>query len=139
MADLTITAANVVWVSGIPPERSYNAGTTITAGQAVYRNTSSVWVLADNDSGTGATVAAASGIALNSASTGQPLAVAVNGSKINIGATTVKGEIYVLSSTAGGVCPAADLGSGDYVTILGIAEDTAGALSVVIKASGITV
>ena len=34
------------------------------------------------------------------------------------------GAVYVVSANAGGIAPVADLGSGDYVTLLGIATST---------------
>lgn len=136
MADLTITAGNVATVSDATIVRDRLAGATITAGQAVYLDTSAnTWKLADNDNT--ATTAAASGIALNGASSGQPLAVQTAG-VINMGATVTVGTIYVLSSTAGGVCPTTDLGSGDYVTIIGVGV-TAANIKLGFSVSGVQV
>lgn len=122
MADLSITAANVAYVSN-QSIRNGIAGATVTAGQAVYLDeTVNKYKLADNDnSSTTATVA---GIALNGASDGQPLAV-MSGGLIAIGGTVTVGEIYVLSSTAGGICPEADLGTSDYVSIIGVGTTAA--------------
>lgn len=122
MADISVTAGNVVTVSD--PEntitREYNAGATITAGQALYFDTATnKWKLADCDSGTAA-VRDLKGIALNGASDGQPLAVQTAG-LINLGATLAVGTIYTLSATAGGIAPAADLSTGEYTVILGVA------------------
>lgn len=122
MADLTITAANVVADSTATVVDAV-AGASITPGQVVYRDGSTGTVkLADNDSGTAA-ARSPYGIALNSASSGQPIAVLTKG-PITIGATVAASGIYVLSSTAGGICPAADLGSGDYTTIVGLGTST---------------
>jgi hypothetical protein len=52
-----------------------------------------------------------------------------------MGSIITAGTIYVLSSAAGGIAPAADLGASDYVTILGVGK-TATVLSVHIHASG---
>lgn len=133
MADLSITAANVVATAGTRVETG-TAGATITAGQAVYYDSeASTYKLADCDS---ATVAARSprGIALNGAASGQPLSVATKG-PVTIGATLTGGVVYYLSGTAGGICPVADLATGDYPTILGIAS-SASVLDVLVHESG---
>jgi hypothetical protein len=118
MADLTITAANVVKGSTAKTEVGIY-GATITAGQTVYQDASDKkYKLCDADSGTAA-VRTTRGIALNSGSDGQPAAVQTEGA-ITIGATVTVGTIYVQSDTPGGIMPAADLEAGDYVTVLGV-------------------
>jgi hypothetical protein len=134
MADLTITAANVIAGAGA---RTVNgtAGATITAGQAVYLDSAdSEYKLADCDSATAA-VRSPVGIALNGAADGQPLRVLTKG-PVTIGATMTAGTTYYLSQNAGGICPIGDLGSGDYRTILGIATSTT-VLDVLIQESGV--
>jgi hypothetical protein len=123
MADLTITAASVVAGSTAVKENG-TAGASVTAGQVVYKDASDAgkFKLADNDSATAA-VRAPYGIALHAAASGQPLSVLKSG-PITIGATVVAGDVYCLSSTAGGICPSADIASGDYNSILGIATST---------------
>lgn len=122
MADLTITAASVIAASD-SSNRGGTAGETITAGKAVYKNsTTNKYMLADSDSAT-AEARQASAIALNGASDGQPIQV-LSGGDITIGATLTAGTAYYLSGTAGGICPFADLGSGDYVCQIGIAKST---------------
>lgn len=134
MADLTITAANVVAGSGARTAAG-TAGATITAGQVVYLDSaSSTYKLADCDSATAA-VRSPAGIALNGASSGQPIDVLTSG-PITIGATLTAGVAYYLSATAGGICPVADLAAGDYPTIIGIATSTS-VLSVKIHESGV--
>lgn len=113
MADLTITAANVV---SYGTTSIGTAGATITAGQVVRLNTSLQLVLASDDSATNASIA---GIALHGASSGQPLAYHVKGS-IDVGATLSVGKVYVVS-TSGAICPVDDIASGEYITILGVA------------------
>jgi len=120
MADITVTAANVKVVSGAV-KRTENAGATITAGQAVYLDSSTKWALCDAD--TEAT-AACDGIALHASLDGQPLTV-MSGGTLNLGATLTVGEPYVVSTTAGGIAPESDLASGDFVTYLGTALTTA--------------
>jgi hypothetical protein len=122
MADLSITAANVVAGTGSTKENGV-AGETITAGQALYKDgTTGKWKKADTNSGT-AGVRACTGIALNGASDGQPLAVLTKG-PITIGATLTAGVAYYLSGTAGGICPVGDLTTGDYPCLLGMATST---------------
>lgn len=122
MADLTITAANVAAGSGATIERAYNAGATITAGQAVYFDTvTNTWKLCDADSS--ATVGALGGVALHAAASGQPLAVLTAGN-ITIGATVAVGRVYVASATPGGIAPHSDLTTGWYTAILGIGIST---------------
>jgi hypothetical protein len=125
MADLTITAANVIAGSGADVTRGI-AGATVTAGQAVYLDTASTgkWLLADSDAASAITRGSASfGVALNGASNGQPLAVQTGGD-ITIGATMTAGVAYYLSDAPGAICPFADLATGDYVTLIGIAKST---------------
>lgn len=122
MADLTITAANVVKGSGAIVDTSRVAGETITAGQAVYlKSSDSKWYKAQSD-GTSAE-AEASGVALNGASAGQPVAVQTAGT-ITIGATVAVGAVYVVSNTAGGIAPLADLSSTNYLTVFGYGATT---------------
>lgn len=120
MADLTITAANVVAGSDAAFAHG-TAGEAITAGKAVYlSSTTNKWMLADADSTT-AEARRAAGVALNGASANQPVAVQKAGD-ITIGAALTAGTAYYLSDDAGGICPAADLGSGDYVCLIGLAK-----------------
>lgn len=117
MADLTVTAASVIAGSNAKTVAG-TFGATITAGKAVYQDTSdNKWKLADAN--LSAAAAVLGGIALNGGSDGQP-ALIQTGGNINPGATVVVGTIYVLSATAGGICPAADLVSGMYTNIVGI-------------------
>lgn len=122
MADLTITAASVIAGADAARE-SGTAGETITAGKAVYfSSTTKKWMLADSNSVT-AEARKCTGIALNGASLNQPVTV-LKGGDITIGATLTAGTAYYLSDTAGGICPIADVGSGEYVNLLGLAKST---------------
>lgn len=123
MADVSITAANVLLVSGEP---QYGiAGGTITAGMTLYKDGS-----ASNTLKAGLATAAATddivGIALQGSSSGQPLTYAGDGCVVNMGGTLVPGMPYYLSAgAAGGVAPVTDLVATNYVTALGIAITTA--------------
>jgi hypothetical protein len=78
----------------------------------------------------------AAGIALHAALSGQPLRILIEGT-VALGTTTVVlGGVYVVSATAGGIAPVADVASTNYVTILGVAVTTA-QLRLKINASGI--
>jgi hypothetical protein len=122
MSDLSVTAANVVPSGNATVERG-TAGATITAGQVVYKDpTTGKYLLADNNSATAA-ARQARGIALNGASNGQPLSIQMGGD-ITIGATLTAGVAYYLSGTAGGICPVADLTTGMYPCLLGMAKST---------------
>lgn len=135
MADLTITAANVVKGTGASV-RSGTSGATITAGQVVYEDsTTATFKLADADGA--AALRSPVGIALNGASSGQPIDI-LTGGLITIGATMTAGLAYYLSKTAGGICPVADIASGGYATVLGIATSTT-VLKVNITESGVAV
>lgn len=135
MADLVITAASVVPGAGARIEHG-TAGATITAGQALYLDSAVTgkWQLADNNSATAA-VRAPRGIALNSASLNQPIAVQTEG-PITIGATMTAGVAYYLSDTPGGICPVADLAPGEYPTVIGMATSTT-VLDIDIQSAGV--
>lgn len=127
MAALTITAGNVDWVGGSAPKR-VTAGATITRGQVVTRDSATgEYVLADADD---STLVDNLAIALTDGFDGKPMLVAEDKAIINIGATTVAGTVYGLSSStatggaAGGVSPVADLGSGDTVRTLFVGSGT---------------
>lgn len=134
MVDLVITAASVI--PGVGSNTIGGAaGATIAAGQVVYRAAATgQFQLADSNSAT-AEARAPVGIALNSASAGQPLSVHTSG-PVTIGATLTAGVAYYLSDTPGGICPVADVGAGEYVSLIGLATSTT-VLDVSIKSSGV--
>ncbi|RVN04654.1 hypothetical protein [Sinorhizobium meliloti] len=122
MADITVTPSNVVASAGARTENGI-AGATVTAGQIVFLDstTTGKWLLADADAATAAARGQGKvGVALNGAALNQPLAVQTEG-PITIGATVVAGTAYYLSPNPGGIAPLADILTGDYVTLVGIA------------------
>lgn len=136
MADLTITAASVVPDSSARITHGI-AGATIAAGQSVALDpTTNTYKLADSNSATAA-LKEPDGVALNSSAAGQPLAVAESGS-VTVGAVLTAGKTYFQSDTPGGICPEADVGSGEVSTIIGTASSTS-VLKVRISRSGVTV
>ena len=125
MATLTVTASQVQPGSGVATKEGI-AGATITAGQTLYLDSATNTLkLADADST--AAIATVVGISLNGASAGQPVEYQSVGSiTIGAGASMTVGEIYVLSDTAGGIAPEADIStSDDYVSPLGVATSAA--------------
>lgn len=128
MADLSITAADVALVDGVT--RHGTAGATIAAGDAV-RVTGGEVLLASDAS---AAAAACTGVALNAASDGQPVAYQESGT-IDMGATVAVGKVYVLS-TDGGIAPVDDIATGEYITVIGVGVTTAN-IKLGLNASGV--
>lgn len=115
MADLSITAGNVKWISGVRPQ-AVKGGANITRGQAVRADTTGEMVLAQADDTSTATVR---GIAITDGNDGGDMLIAGPGAKINCGATTVAGTAYVLSSAAAGaIAPIGDLTNEDMPNFL---------------------
>ncbi|MEJ7933491.1 hypothetical protein WG907_04365 [Sphingobium sp. AN558] len=135
MADLSITAANVIAGTGASGTNGL-AGAAITAGQAVYLDkVTQKYLLSDSNSGVAA-ARAVDGLALHAAALNQPLAVHTKG-PIAIGATLAPGVAYYLSDTPGGICPVADVGTGENSILIGIAT-SASVLKVNVQNSGVT-
>lgn len=119
MADLVVTAANVLPGSDAQIDYSHLAGEAIIQGKSVYlSSTTKKWMLADSNSAT-AEARKATGMSLNSASLNQPLAVQKGGT-YGAGATLTPGVAVYQSDTPGGICPVADVGTGEYVEIIGV-------------------
>ncbi len=131
MTDLTITAASVANLSGVGKRLLGTAGGTITAGMPVRFGTNGRLIASANTSLAAAKV---DGIALNSASDGQPLSYQAEGS-INLGATLAIGKVYVLSA-AGLISPVDDVTAADFVTVIGVGI-TAASLKLGICASDV--
>lgn len=124
MADLSVTAASVLASSQAQIERSYNAGATLTAGQAVYLNSSNLWVANDANIAAAGAIATKRGIALNGAANGQPIAVVLSDPGFTPGATLTVGQTYAVSANAAMIAPISDLTTGDYPQLLFIATST---------------
>lgn len=128
MADITITAASVL-ASSSANITDGTAGATITAGQVLYRDsTSGTMKLADSDAS--AATAAPVGIALHGASSGQPIKYVTADPAFTFGGTVAAGDTIWLSDTAGGMTllgphtTSAELETGDVITVLGVAVTT---------------
>lgn len=121
MADLSVTAANVAMTSNTVYDL-VQVGESVTQGQPGYRSSSDgKFYRGDADA---AATAVCTGVFMTPASTSGYAVFATDG-LINLGATLTVGMVYVVSTTAGGIAPYADLGSGDYVNYLGIATTAA--------------
>ncbi len=115
MTDISVTAAQVTWVSGVRPFIG-KAGATITPGQPVYLDTTTnKYKLADANADATSLVA---GVSLDGGVDGRDMLIAPPDAVINTGATLTAGTIYELSEAAGGICPAADIGTGVWVCVI---------------------
>jgi hypothetical protein len=117
-ADLTVTVASVSNTTS--NSNTGTAGATITAGQALYLDSStSTLKLCD---ATNATKYKCAGIALHGSLSGQPITYATGGGSINIGATLTVGTTYWVSKNgSGAVMPTADIASTNYLYRIGYA------------------
>lgn len=117
---LSITAANVVAQAGAT-KRQGIAGTTITAGMPVYKDS------ADNlykKSGAAVAEGQCDGIALNGAANGQPLTIQTDGD-VSLGAVANEGYVAIVGGTAGTIDSATTLDDGyGFVSLLGVFIDT---------------
>lgn len=124
MAAITITAANVAWVSG-PVLSDQIAGGAFTAGQVIYQADNGTWLKAQGD---GTAIEAGSnnlGVALfTSDAAGARGSVAIDDAIVSYGAVLTAGIVYMIGDTAGSIYPTADAGSTDKVTVLGLAIST---------------
>lgn len=100
------------------------AGASITIGQLLYYDsTAKSWKLADANAS--ATTAQVGGISGSAAASGQPVIVITADSDLTLGATlSMSAPVYVVSATAGGIAPSADIAAGWYPSVLIIAKST---------------
>ncbi|MEP7286646.1 MAG: hypothetical protein ABI947_12865 [Chloroflexota bacterium] len=123
MSDIVVVPSGVIPANANTVIARGTAGATITAGQTVYADA------ANNNqikpaTQTSPAAAAVVGVALNSASSGQPVEYATSGDVTftNLLATS---KVYVLGSGAGGLSLSADLDSAAtntrYGTVIGVA------------------
>lgn len=129
MADISQTAANVAIGGANTPTRLVQFGEAVTQGQPVYQSTAdSKYYQCDANDGVAKAVAA--GIAITPAALDGYGVIAVPASTpgkslVNLGATLAVGTVYAVSATKGGIAPIADLSSGQFITVLGVATTTA--------------
>ncbi|WP_397379700.1 hypothetical protein [Prosthecobacter sp.] len=121
--DLTITSTSVTPGANAVIREAF-AGAAITAGKVVYKSsTDGKLYLADGDSAT-ATVRDAVGIAIVTGAIGSKIAYVIEDDDLTIGATVANGTVYVLSATAGGIAPVADLTTGWYPTVIAVGKSS---------------
>lgn len=122
MAALSVTAASVLPSSAAVLSKEYTAAAAITAGQAVYLNSSSQWALLDTNAAvTGNGVNDKRGIACNNApGANQPLTVCLSDPSFTTGATMTNGKTLYGSNTPGGITEADLPTTGDFPVILGV-------------------
>lgn len=126
MTDLAITATQVLpGTADSATFKNGTAGAAVTAGQPVYKD-STTGKYHPADANASAITSVVEGIALHAAAADQPLKIQT-GDDITLGAAAsmTVGGVYVLSATAGGIAPVADLATGHRVSILGVAKTAA--------------
>ena len=122
MADLSVTAANVLAAANATKKTGV-AGAAITAGDSLYADSTDGNKLKPAlHSGT-EEQAECVGVALNDAADEQPAHYLSEGD-LNPGATVAVGTAYAVGAAAGGIAPIVDVGTGDFMTIIGIATTT---------------
>lgn len=122
-ADLSITASS--FLPSTPSQGALYAngicGEAVTTGQLVYESTADGrYYLADANVSTKYKVAGIAGHATTAA--GQPLSIIYYDPALTVGATLdTAAPVYVLSATPGGIAPSADIASGWYPVVVGVA------------------
>jgi hypothetical protein len=132
MADVAITA-NLVQNSDAATIISADAAVAITAGQLVAKDVNGKFILADADGVSPAYKVV--GIALDSAGANQPLDVATADATFVVGGTLVVGQVYILSATAGAICPTTDGATGMNRQVMGVALTTTTLLLKIIQSN----
>ena len=115
MANYSLTSSSV-FNGADAAYATYTAGASISAGQPVYLDAADLDALGQPKAkladANAATTAAVVGIAANTAANNQPVRVVSADSGFTHGLTGVAaGDIIILSATAGGLAPAADMAS----------------------------
>jgi hypothetical protein len=135
MADYAVTVADIEIKSANAKVLVVQCGEAVDQGETVYQSdTDQKFYLADaND---GAAKAITKGIALTKCSAANGYAVIITGGEIDLGGTAAVGVTYYQSVNPGGIAPVGDLGTGHYVTRIGIGK-TAANILLGIEATGI--
>lgn len=127
MADLSVTASQVVASTTTSDIEHGTSGEAITIGQSVYKKASDGKIYKADANASSAT-ATAIGIAISTASAANQGMSWQKSGTITIGAAAsiTAGATYYVSATAGGIAPEADLATGHYVTFLGVGNSSNG-------------
>jgi hypothetical protein len=120
VAEISLTPANVAPGADADYYRGI-AGGTVTAGMAIFLDETDNR-LKPADANLSLEAAEVKGLALHAASAGQPLKIQTAG-ELTIGGTLTLAVIYILGAGgSGGMAPAADLTTGWYCSVLGVAS-----------------
>lgn len=133
MSAISVTAGSVLKGTNASTT-SGTAGATITAGQAVYLDAATT-TYKPADANASTTTAAVVGIALNGASSGQPITIVTEDDDFTPGATIVAGETYICGGGAGEINPIGDITTGWYPAVLFIAKSTTKAVMKIVKST----
>lgn len=119
MADLTITATQVLPAATGATFEELFAGEALDCGEVYYLKTSDgkAWRALDAT----AAEASARGIVVSAAKAANQKMVGQRSGLVTLGAGAAPavGTPYFVSDNAGKIAPLADLGAGDYMTVLG--------------------
>ena len=122
MADITLTAANVVPANVNTSIARGTAGAAIAAGQPLWADPAASYALKPAQSTDQTQSGNIVGIALNTAATGQPVAYAYAGD-LTVAPSLTVATVYVLGNGSGTISPSADLDASTntrYGVVLGI-------------------
>ena len=127
MSALTITAANVLKITGKPIQGT--ALSTLTAGMAIYKDgTQGIYGdnVAASDANGSALLRTTIGVTLHAALAGQPiLYMGTDGDVISFGAILTQNLCYIAGATTpGDINPIADITTGWYLSTIGFAQTT---------------
>jgi len=122
--DLSITTTSFLPSAKAKRAQGAIAGATMTIGQLLYLDDATqTWKLADANASAATSVVLA--IAGSAAVSGQPCVVITYDPELTLGATlSMSAPVYVLSATAGGIAPVADLTTGMYPVPVIVATST---------------
>lgn len=126
MADISITASAVV-PSSAAVIKYTTAGATLTAGQLVYLDAADldangIGKSKLSDANGAAALRVVDGITVAGASAGQPVAIVTYDTALVVGSGLTANNILILSDTPGGIAPSADLGAGEYLSVIGVVK-----------------
>lgn len=134
MADLALV--DTATVPG-GTEQKIVAGEALVAGTPIYKKAADKKAYKADANATVDT-ANCIGVTTNNAAAGQTVSYLPNGNDITVSAVMTVGVVYAVSAAAGKICPVADLVSGCWVTILGVAKTTS-LLPLRINATGVQI